>query len=83
MADTERSLPVFDAAGARITLFQALLQAVSRHGKGRVAVEDAERKPLSYGNLVLGALVLGRKLAGFTQPGNMSACCCRMCRRSR
>lgn len=68
MADTERSLPVFDAAGARITLFQALLQAVSRHGKGRVAVEDAERKPLSYGNLVLGALVLGRKLAGYTQP---------------
>ncbi|HEV7261110.1 MAG TPA: AMP-binding protein [Bosea sp. (in: a-proteobacteria)] len=66
MADADRNLPVFDEAGARITLFAALLQAVSRHGKGRIAVEDAERKPLSYGNLVLGALVLGRKLAAQT-----------------
>ena len=67
MADAERNLPVFDEAGARITLFKALLQAVSRHGKARIALEDPERKPLSYGNLVLGALVLGRKLAGLTQ----------------
>lgn len=66
MADADRNLPVFDAAGARITLFTALLQAVSRHGKGRIALEDPERKPLSYGNLVLGALVLGRKLASLT-----------------
>jgi acyl-[acyl-carrier-protein]-phospholipid O-acyltransferase/long-chain-fatty-acid--[acyl-carrier-protein] ligase len=66
MADADRNLPVFDAAGARITLFTALLQAVSRHGKARIALEDPERKPLSYGNLVLGALVLGRKLAGLT-----------------
>ena len=68
MADADRHLPVFDAAGARITLFKALLQAVSCHGKARIALEDPERKPLSYGNLVLGALVLGRKLAGLTQP---------------
>ncbi|MFA6965161.1 AMP-binding protein [Bosea sp. (in: a-proteobacteria)] len=68
MADADRHLPVFDEAGARITLFRALLQAVSRHGKVRIALEDPERKPLSYGNLVLGALVLGRKLAGLTQP---------------
>lgn len=68
MADADRDLPAFDAAGARITLFRALLQAVSRHGKARIALEDPERKPLSYGNLVLGALVLGRKLAALTQP---------------
>lgn len=68
MADADRDLPAFDAAGARITLFRALLQAVSRHGKVRIALEDPERKPLSYGNLVLGALVLGRKLASLTQP---------------
>lgn len=69
MADADRHLPVFDEAGARITLFRALLQAVSRHGKARIALEDPERKPLSYGNLVLGALVLGRKLAGLTKAG--------------
>lgn len=66
MADADRHPPAFDAAAARITLFTALLQAVSRHGKSRIAIEDAERKPLSYGHLVLGALVLGRKLASFT-----------------
>ena len=57
----------FDAATARTTWFRALLDAAKRHGKGRIALEDPERKPLSYGNLILGALVLGRKLAGLTQ----------------
>lgn len=59
----------FDAAGARITVFRALLQTVAQHGRGRIALEDPERKPVSYGNLVLGALVLGRKLAALTKPG--------------
>lgn len=59
----------FDAAAARITLFRALLQASARHGRGRVALEDPERQPITYGRLVLGALVLGRKLAAVTQPG--------------
>ena len=69
MAAAETDLPVFDPSAARITLFRALLQASARHGKSRIALEDPERKPLSYGNLVLGALVLGRKLAGLTEPG--------------
>ena len=58
----------FDAAGARITIFRALLQTIARHGKGRIALEDPERQPISYGRLVLGALVLGRKLAALTRP---------------
>lgn len=65
MAATE-----FDARGARITLFHALLQAVKRHGKERIALEDPQRQPISYGRLVLGALVLGRKLSGLTAPGD-------------
>lgn len=69
MAAAETDLPVFDPSAARISLFRALLQASARHGKSRIALEDPERKPLSYGNLVLGALVLGRKLAGLTAPG--------------
>lgn len=56
----------FDAAGARITIFRALLQTIARHGKSRVALEDPERQPITYGRLVLGALVLGRKLAAVT-----------------
>lgn len=69
MADAETTTPQFDAAAARITLFSALLQASARHGKSRIALEDPERQPISYGRLVLGALVLGRKLAGLTQAG--------------
>jgi acyl-[acyl-carrier-protein]-phospholipid O-acyltransferase/long-chain-fatty-acid--[acyl-carrier-protein] ligase len=69
MADAETDPPVFDPSAARISLFRALLQASARHGKSRIALEDPERKPLSYGNLVLGALVLGRKFAGLTKPG--------------
>lgn len=69
MAATELPAQPFEVEGARSTLFQALLAAAGRHGKSRVALEDPERKPLSYGNLVLGALVLGRKLAAMTKPG--------------
>lgn len=69
MAATELPAQPFDVEGARTTLFQALLAAIAQHGKGRVALEDPERKPLSYGNLVLGALVLGRKLSALTRPG--------------
>lgn len=56
----------FDAAGSRLTLFAALLQSMARIGKDKVALEDPERQPLTYGRLVLGALVLGRKLAEST-----------------
>ncbi len=59
----------FELASTRTTLFGALLDARAAHGSGRIAVEDQERRPLSYGRLVLAALVLGRKLAALTEPG--------------
>jgi acyl-[acyl-carrier-protein]-phospholipid O-acyltransferase/long-chain-fatty-acid--[acyl-carrier-protein] ligase len=58
----------FDIATTRKTLFGALLDARDRFGRGKIALEDPERQPLSFGRLVLGALVLGRKLAALTQP---------------
>jgi len=58
----------FDAASARATLFGALLEARDRFGANTPALEDPERNPLTYGRLVLGALVLGRKLAAITRP---------------
>jgi len=51
------------------TLFSALLDAKSRFGARLPIAEDIDRKPLSYGKLVLGAAVLGRKLAALTTPG--------------
>lgn len=68
MADAANDTQDFDPAAARITLFRALLEASARHGKARIALEDPERQPISFGRLVLGALVLGRKLAGVTTP---------------
>jgi acyl-[acyl-carrier-protein]-phospholipid O-acyltransferase/long-chain-fatty-acid--[acyl-carrier-protein] ligase len=53
------------------TLFQALLEARALHGGSKPAVEDIERKPLSYDRLVTGALVLGRKMARQTRAGEI------------
>lgn len=59
----------FDVASTRTTLFAALLEAARAHGKHRVALEDPERQPITFGRLILGALVLGRKLAEDTRQG--------------
>ena len=56
----------FDVRRAERTLFQALSEAGQRWGVSRSILEDAERAPLSYKMLMLGALVLGDKLAGYT-----------------
>lgn len=53
----------FDPAGARVTLFAAMLEAARRHGTGTPVIEDSERQPLTYGRLILGSIVLGGKLA--------------------
>jgi acyl-[acyl-carrier-protein]-phospholipid O-acyltransferase/long-chain-fatty-acid--[acyl-carrier-protein] ligase len=50
------------------TLFSAVLDAKARFG-ARLPVEDIDRRPLSYGRIVLGATVLGRKLATLTSGG--------------
>src|SRR5688500_244557 len=61
--------PIFDPASTRTTLFRALLAAKARHGRQKAILEDPERQPLTYGRLVLGAMVLGRKLRASTAPG--------------
>jgi acyl-[acyl-carrier-protein]-phospholipid O-acyltransferase/long-chain-fatty-acid--[acyl-carrier-protein] ligase len=57
----------------RHTLFGALVAARDRFGKTFVILEDPQRQPLTYARLVLGALVLGRKLVEGTQPGERVA----------
>jgi acyl-[acyl-carrier-protein]-phospholipid O-acyltransferase/long-chain-fatty-acid--[acyl-carrier-protein] ligase len=59
----------FDPAAARRSLFAALLDARDAAGRDAPALEDQERAPLSYGRLVLGAMVLGEKLASATARG--------------
>lgn len=58
----------FDIAATRKSLFTALLDARDRFGRDKAALEDLERQPVTFGRLVLGALLLGRKLAGRIAP---------------
>ena len=60
---------VFETSDRRQSLFSALLTAAAIHGPNKLMVEDADMVPLSYKRLILGALVLGRKLAARTERG--------------
>jgi acyl-[acyl-carrier-protein]-phospholipid O-acyltransferase / long-chain-fatty-acid--[acyl-carrier-protein] ligase len=53
---------MFESTAVNQPLFQALLTAKEVHGRHKIAVEDIERKPLSYGSLITRAFILGRLL---------------------
>lgn len=60
---------MFMSSNMRETFFQSLLNAKSIHGGGHIIVEDIDRKPMSYNRLILGSLVLGRRIAKKTKKG--------------
>ncbi len=49
------------------TLFQGLLQAKAIYGGSHKIVEDINRQPLTYNRLIMGSIVLGKKLAKITK----------------
>ena len=53
----------FSTAETSRSLFAALLDARDRYGAKMPVLEDTARTPLSYARVVLGAAVLGRRLA--------------------
>jgi acyl-[acyl-carrier-protein]-phospholipid O-acyltransferase / long-chain-fatty-acid--[acyl-carrier-protein] ligase len=59
--------PLDPATQLRRTLFEALLDARRDFGGKTVILEDPQRQPITYARLVLGALVLGRKLIAGTK----------------
>ncbi len=59
----------FDARQAQTTLFDALVDASRKYGAKKPILEDQERNPLSYTDLIRAAFALGRKIAGFTAKG--------------
>ena len=65
----QKSPAAFDDALTKRTLFTALLDAGRRFGMSKPILEDAERAPLTYKRLIIGALVLGGKLASQTSRG--------------
>ena len=60
---------VFDPSGTRRGLFDALTQAARAYGPNKKILEDQERHPISYTDLIRASFALGRKLAAMTQPG--------------
>lgn len=59
----------FDSAKAQSSIFDALMAAARKHGAKKPILEDQERNPLSYTDLIRAAFALGRKIAAFTRKG--------------
>jgi acyl-[acyl-carrier-protein]-phospholipid O-acyltransferase / long-chain-fatty-acid--[acyl-carrier-protein] ligase len=59
----------FDVAKTRRPLFDALVEAAHCYGLKKPILEDQERHPLTYTDLVRAAFALGRKIAAVTQKG--------------
>jgi acyl-[acyl-carrier-protein]-phospholipid O-acyltransferase/long-chain-fatty-acid--[acyl-carrier-protein] ligase len=60
---------VFDPSRTRRPVFDALVDAARTHGLKKPILEDHERHPISYTDLIRASFALGRKLAAVTRPG--------------
>jgi acyl-[acyl-carrier-protein]-phospholipid O-acyltransferase/long-chain-fatty-acid--[acyl-carrier-protein] ligase len=59
----------FDASKANRNVLDALLEAAKTYGPGKLILEDQERNPISYTDLIRASFALGRKIAAVTRPG--------------
>src|SRR5579864_4680670 len=60
---------VFDPSRTRRPVFDALVGAARTYGPKKPILEDQERRPISYTDLIRASFALGRKLAAITRPG--------------
>lgn len=74
---------VFQSFPSERSLFEALLEARDLHGGGQAIVQDLERRPLNYRQLLLRCLVLeqllerrGGRYVGLLLPGSVAAVAC-------
>jgi acyl-[acyl-carrier-protein]-phospholipid O-acyltransferase/long-chain-fatty-acid--[acyl-carrier-protein] ligase len=59
----------FDTQGAERSLFDALIAARAKYGPKKPILEDQERNPLTYTDLIRASFALGRKIAAMTEKG--------------
>jgi len=59
----------YDARAGERSVFDALLEARDRYGAKKPILEDQNRTPLTYTDLIRGSFALGRKIAGITEKG--------------
>lgn len=58
----------FDRSKARMSVFDALLLASRKRGAAFPVLEDHDRKPLTYGDIIRAAFALGGKIKAITTP---------------
>jgi acyl-[acyl-carrier-protein]-phospholipid O-acyltransferase/long-chain-fatty-acid--[acyl-carrier-protein] ligase len=59
----------YDARAGDRAVFDALIDARDTYGAKKPILEDQERNPLSYTDMIRGAFALGRRIAGMTKRG--------------
>ena len=60
---------VYKAEDGQKALFDALIDAKDKFGAKKPILEDQDRNPLSYTDLIRASFALGRKIAAMTKPG--------------
>jgi acyl-[acyl-carrier-protein]-phospholipid O-acyltransferase/long-chain-fatty-acid--[acyl-carrier-protein] ligase len=60
---------IFKAEDGQKALFDALIDARDTYGAKKHILEDQDRNPLSYTDLIRASFALGRKIAAMTKPG--------------
>ena len=63
----------FDPKLGQRSLFDALIDAAEAHGAKKEILEDQDRKPLGYRDLIRACFALGGKIAGWTKRGERVA----------
>ncbi|WP_184719624.1 AMP-binding protein [Caulobacter sp.] len=63
-------MPVaYDVRDGDKAIFDALIDAKDKYGAKKPILEDQDRNPLSYTDLIRASFALGRKIAAMTKPG--------------
>jgi acyl-[acyl-carrier-protein]-phospholipid O-acyltransferase / long-chain-fatty-acid--[acyl-carrier-protein] ligase len=61
--------PAYDPRDGQRGLFDALIDARNRYGGKKPIIEDIDRKPLTYDDLIRASFALGRRIAKLTTRG--------------
>lgn len=63
-------MPVaYDVRNGQKAIFDALIDARDKYGAKKPILEDQDRNPLTYTDLIRASFALGRKIAAMTKPG--------------
>ncbi len=62
----------YTAGNIEETLFDSLLDTMDLVGRDKRIINDITRKPLTYGQFVTAAFVLGKKIAKYQKPGEFA-----------